>query len=116
MSKSGRGLVDPHLNVKQQQNDRKNRCSINSLTDHLTLWPQVWKDVDECNALAKEIPKLLTAERGAHAVLEGLFHDRDLFIKPSIWIVGGDGWAYDIGFGGLDHVMSTGDWEGGGTT
>lgn len=29
--------------------------------------------------------------------------------KRSIWIIGGDGWAYDIGFGGLDHVLSTGD-------
>ena len=32
----------------------------------------------------------------------------DLFIKPSIWIFGGDGWAYDIGYGGLDHVMAMG--------
>ena len=29
-------------------------------------------------------------------------------VKRSVWLVGGDGWAYDIGFGGLDHVMSTG--------
>ncbi|OHT00370.1 hypothetical protein TRFO_33024 [Tritrichomonas foetus] len=32
----------------------------------------------------------------------------DLFIKPSVWIVGGDGWANDIGFGGLDHVLASG--------
>jgi pyruvate-ferredoxin/flavodoxin oxidoreductase len=32
----------------------------------------------------------------------------DSFVKKSIWIVGGDGWAYDIGYGGLDHVLSTG--------
>ena len=32
----------------------------------------------------------------------------DLFVKKSVWIIGGDGWAYDIGFGGLDHVMATG--------
>lgn len=32
----------------------------------------------------------------------------DLLAKKSIWIVGGDGWAYDIGYGGLDHVLSTG--------
>jgi pyruvate-ferredoxin/flavodoxin oxidoreductase len=30
------------------------------------------------------------------------------FVPKSVWIVGGDGWAYDIGFGGLDHVLSTG--------
>jgi pyruvate-ferredoxin/flavodoxin oxidoreductase len=32
----------------------------------------------------------------------------DALIKKSVWIVGGDGWAYDIGFGGLDHVMASG--------
>ncbi|MBI2833439.1 MAG: pyruvate:ferredoxin (flavodoxin) oxidoreductase [Acidobacteria bacterium] len=32
----------------------------------------------------------------------------DYLVKKSVWIVGGDGWAYDIGFGGLDHVMSMG--------
>jgi pyruvate-ferredoxin/flavodoxin oxidoreductase len=32
----------------------------------------------------------------------------DYLVKKSVWIVGGDGWAYDIGFGGLDHVLSTG--------
>jgi pyruvate-ferredoxin/flavodoxin oxidoreductase len=33
----------------------------------------------------------------------------DHLLKTSVWIVGGDGWAYDIGFGGLDHVLSTGE-------
>ncbi len=33
----------------------------------------------------------------------------DLFVKKSIWIFGGDGWAYDIGYGGLDHVMAMGE-------
>ncbi|HXG59619.1 MAG TPA: pyruvate:ferredoxin (flavodoxin) oxidoreductase [Thermoanaerobaculia bacterium] len=32
----------------------------------------------------------------------------DAFVKKSVWIVGGDGWAYDIGFGGLDHVLASG--------
>jgi len=32
----------------------------------------------------------------------------DVLVKKSVWIVGGDGWAYDIGFGGLDHVLASG--------
>jgi pyruvate-ferredoxin/flavodoxin oxidoreductase len=32
----------------------------------------------------------------------------DFLVRKSVWIVGGDGWAYDIGFGGLDHVLATG--------
>ena len=34
---------------------------------------------------------------------------KDLFVKKSVWIFGGDGWAYDIGFGGLDHVIASGE-------
>ena len=32
--------------------------------------------------------------------------DKDLLVKKSVWIFGGDGWAYDIGYGGLDHVLA----------
>ena len=35
-----------------------------------------------------------------------LLADADALVEKSIWLIGGDGWAYDIGFGGLDHVMS----------
>lgn len=34
---------------------------------------------------------------------------RDYLVKPSVWSIGGDGWAYDIGYGGLDHVIASGD-------
>jgi pyruvate-ferredoxin/flavodoxin oxidoreductase len=43
---------------------------------------------------------------GAEAAL--LRELADYLVRKSVWIVGGDGWAYDIGFGGLDHVLSTG--------
>jgi hypothetical protein len=38
------------------------------------------------------------------ALLYKIWSDRDMFPKISQWITGGDGWAYDIGFGGLDHI------------
>jgi len=38
-----------------------------------------------------------------------LYAERDYLTKKSQWIFGGDGWAYDIGFGGLDHVLATGE-------
>lgn len=39
---------------------------------------------------------------------ESLLYIADYLVKKSVWIVGGDGWAYDIGYGGLDHVIATG--------
>ena len=38
-----------------------------------------------------------------------LFDNLNLITSPSFWIIGGDGWAYDIGFGGLDHVVASGE-------
>ncbi|MCR5149539.1 MAG: pyruvate:ferredoxin (flavodoxin) oxidoreductase [Eubacterium sp.] len=35
--------------------------------------------------------------------------NKDLLSKPSVWLFGGDGWAYDIGYGGLDHVLASGE-------
>ncbi len=46
----------------------------------------------ECDALEKEI-----------------YADKDCLVKKSFWIIGGDGWAYDIGYGGLDHVLASGE-------
>lgn len=54
-------------------------------------------------ALKKELEKNQEI-KGARDVLQRA----DYFIKRSNWIFGGDGWAYDIGYGGLDHVLSTG--------
>ncbi|MBL8007912.1 MAG: pyruvate:ferredoxin (flavodoxin) oxidoreductase [Ignavibacteria bacterium] len=51
----------------------------------------------------KEILKSIKSEDS-----ENLQSVADYLIKKSVWIIGGDGWAYDIGFGGLDHVISTG--------
>ncbi len=38
-----------------------------------------------------------------------LLEMKDVFAKKSVWIIGGDGWAYDIGYGGLDHVLASGE-------
>lgn len=40
--------------------------------------------------------------------LQNLLSMADVFVKKNVWIVGGDGWAYDIGYGGLDHVLASG--------
>ncbi|OQB51886.1 MAG: Pyruvate-flavodoxin oxidoreductase [Firmicutes bacterium ADurb.Bin146] len=42
-------------------------------------------------------------------IIKELLDKKDYFIKTSQWISGGDGWAYDIGYGGLDHVLASGE-------
>ncbi|GCF94791.1 pyruvate-flavodoxin oxidoreductase [Enterococcus florum] len=41
--------------------------------------------------------------------LQSILADKDMFAKPSQWIIGGDGWAYDIGFSGIDHLLASGE-------
>jgi pyruvate-ferredoxin/flavodoxin oxidoreductase len=47
-------------------------------------------------------------ENESHAVAKELLALKDYMSKKSVWIFGGDGWAYDIGYGGLDHVIASG--------
>ena len=49
---------------------------------------------------------LLENEKGSDALLNSIYENKDFLVKRSQWIFGGDGWAYDIGFGGLDHVLA----------
>ena len=52
---------------------------------------------------------LFFATRGVCDSDKYLFDNIGLIIKPSTWVIGGDGWAYDIGFGGLDHIIASGE-------
>jgi len=45
----------------------------------------------------------------AKSLLHEIYDNREFLVKKSHWIFGGDGWAYDIGFGGLDHVLASGE-------
>jgi pyruvate-ferredoxin/flavodoxin oxidoreductase len=62
--------------------------------------------------LKARVNELLSSEdetvEPARADLENLLSLADALVKKDIWIVGGDGWAYDIGYGGLDHVLASG--------
>ena len=54
--------------------------------------------------------KVKAAVAGENAEqLDYIKNNLDCLVKPSIWIFGGDGWAYDIGYGGLDHVLASGE-------
>ena len=83
------------------------------LQEALTRWLKVKDEGDASMEAANKVKELLENElRRAtgevQALLERLDEHKDLLPKRSIWIIGGDGWAYDIGYGGLDHVLSTG--------
>ncbi len=64
------------------------------------------KNADATKALVAELEKAAAA--GCPAA-PAILAEKDYLAKKSVWIFGGDGWAYDIGFGGLDHVLASGE-------
>jgi len=52
------------------------------------------------------LPGALKAANGAKPYLAEIAELKDLLVEKSVWCIGGDGWAYDIGYGGLDHVLA----------
>ena len=69
------------------------------------------KDNTKENAPATEalVAELKKAADGGCPTAKEILSKKDYLSKKSIWIFGGDGWAYDIGFGGLDHVLASGE-------
>ena len=77
------------------------------LTDKLLNNPQSNDiEIDEQRTLVKQLREKLAAINSNEA--KHLDKLADYLIKKSVWILGGDGWAYDIGFGGLDHAIASG--------
>ena len=60
---------------------------------------------DQRERVAALKDKLLKIDSAESKLLQSL---ADQLVRKSVWIVGGDGWAYDIGYGGLDHVLASG--------
>jgi pyruvate-ferredoxin/flavodoxin oxidoreductase len=58
---------------------------------------------------ADKVIAVLETEKGSNALLNDIYDNKDFLVKRSHWIFGGDGWAYDIGYGGLDHVLASGE-------
>jgi pyruvate-ferredoxin/flavodoxin oxidoreductase len=58
---------------------------------------------------ADKLTALLETEKANDVLLNEIYNYKGYFVKRSQWIIGGDGWAYDIGYGGLDHVLASGE-------
>ncbi len=83
--------------------DLKTACQnyLNTVTDSTSSRPAT-------DALIAELEKNTEDAKVGELVKKTLV-DKDELAKKSMWIFGGDGWAYDIGFGGLDHVIASGE-------
>lgn len=78
----------------------------------LLAWLNMDNNLDENKIICKNLIHALTAEyklvKGKLKTTIGqILKQQDKLFQKSVWIIGGDGWAYDIGYGGLDHVLAS---------
>ncbi len=77
------------------------------LKETLKDWLEVKDDGEKSKEVTNKLIPLLKKEKFQAA--RDILNLKQYLIKKSVWIFGGDGWAYDIGYGGLDHVLASGD-------
>ncbi|MEA2005888.1 MAG: pyruvate:ferredoxin (flavodoxin) oxidoreductase [Acidobacteriota bacterium] len=83
------------------------------LTEALVRSQELWDSVtDEAKKAAKKVKEalpeaLLKASKETKPIIEKIIELQDYIVDKSVWSFGGDGWAYDIGYGGLDHVLAS---------
>ena len=108
------------LAVKQMRNkledDMKalmNVCGSEECSQVLGAWVDAKEDSAASVQASKAVVELLNnaqpENEEAKALIESIKSREDYLVKRSQWILGGDGWAYDIGYGGVDHVLASGE-------
>jgi pyruvate-ferredoxin/flavodoxin oxidoreductase len=80
-----------------------------ALKKNLDLWKQTDDEAETAaRATRKQLPDALKKATGnTKKFIKKIMELDSYFVDKSVWSIGGDGWAYDIGYGGLDHVLAT---------
>ncbi|MBD2344857.1 pyruvate:ferredoxin (flavodoxin) oxidoreductase [Anabaena subtropica] len=68
----------------------------------------IWEQRQRIELLKQQLDKISTFDPNLKSKIQNLKSLADYLVKKSVWIIGGDGWAYDIDFGGIDHVIASG--------
>ncbi len=74
-------------------------------------WLATLEDAEASKKASAEFEEALKAYNGdaGKDIVKEILENREHLVKKSFWLVGGDGWAYDIGYSGLDHILATGE-------
>lgn len=87
----------------------ENKVYPKQFADKLTLWlSQEIKEQSLALSIKNDIISMYNADK-SNEITRALYGYTASLFETSVWIIGGDGWAYDIGYGGLDHVLASGE-------
>ncbi|MFP4475753.1 MAG: pyruvate:ferredoxin (flavodoxin) oxidoreductase [Desulfatibacillaceae bacterium] len=90
-------------------NKAKENGVSGELAGAIDAWLAGRDNAEQSKEAGDTLRELLYEQAGDDPVLGEMLEMEDVFTKPSVWVFGGDGWAYDIGYGGLDHVLASGE-------
>lgn len=99
--------VSMNTRRKEMKSAVKRLAEKSEFCDVATEWLDGMEDSRKAESAARKLIEVCKDSDDADAKF--VAKNADLLPKPSIWIFGGDGWAYDIGYGGLDHVIASGE-------
>ncbi|MCK9270877.1 MAG: pyruvate:ferredoxin (flavodoxin) oxidoreductase [Bacteroidales bacterium] len=108
----GYGMMLGVNKMRQRIAERMNQAiSSNGLNQEMIAAFGEWlQNVDNAEGSVTASARVIAAcENSDLAVAKEIMNLKQYLVKKSVWAFGGDGWAYDIGFGGLDHVVASGD-------
>jgi len=107
----GYGIATGIDKLRQRIAERIEKGLANGYNEATKEAMKLWLENKENAEGSKEASaKLIAAlEKENDDLAKELLALKQYFIKKSVWVFGGDGWAYDIGYGGLDHVIASGD-------
>ena len=108
------------MNLATAQRRAKLADNIKALMEKAPDWKEIqeagqeWldnmEDAEGSKAAAKKVIACVEGCKDCGCecdpLCKAIYADKDMLVKKSIWIFGGDGWAYDIGYGGVDHVLA----------
>ena len=112
----GLGMVE---GIKQMRDKIKDNmemlvktATVKKLKDICKKWLKNMDEGEGTVELAEEVVKTIEPYRTSidyGKYVKEILDKKDFLAKKSVWCVGGDGWAYDIGYGGVDHVLASGE-------
>lgn len=109
----GLGMYLGVKHTRERVADRVKEALNLPVSEELKAAMQNWLDnmnvSDGTRERAEALKAALAAENSDNELLKEIAGLGQYFVKRSHWIFGGDGWAYDIGYGGLDHVLASGE-------
>ncbi|MBR4393862.1 MAG: pyruvate:ferredoxin (flavodoxin) oxidoreductase [Oscillospiraceae bacterium] len=104
-----------YLSVEQMRRQAKTHAEAalaetgdEALKAALAAWLEKGDDPDETRAVSEALKAALAGTNCSCPNVKWLKERTDTLVKKSMWMYGGDGWAYDIGYGGLDHILASG--------